>query len=67
MPSFVFINLHLLDEWFSSQKPSHQVHLDGLQIIAAARLSTFLQGVVAVGQNQRQQLSLWVAQDQLGL
>lgn len=42
------------------------MHLDGWQIVAAVGLAAFLQGVVAVGENQRQQLSLWMAQDQLG-
>lgn len=60
------ISLYLLDQWFSSQIPSHQLHLDGWQIVAAVCLTTYLQGVVAVRENQRQQLSLWMAQDQLG-
>lgn len=63
----VLFSLYLLDKWFSSQKLSQQLHLDGWQIVAAACLTTFLQGVLAVGQNQRQQLSRWMAQDQLGL
>lgn len=63
---FISISLYLFDQWFSSQIPSHQLHLDGWQIVAAVCLTTFLQGVVAVRENQRQQLSLWMAQDQLG-
>lgn len=56
-----------LDEWFSSQEAPGQLGLDGRQVVTAVCLPAFLQSVATVRQNERQQLSLRVAQGQLGL
>lgn len=49
----ISLDFYRLDKWFSGQEATGQLDLDAWQIVAAVRLATFLQGIVAVGQNQR--------------
>ena len=58
---------HRLDEGFPCQEATGQLGLDPSEVVAAPRLLAFLQGVVAVGEHQGEQLPLWVTQGQLSV
>ena len=45
----ISVDSYRLDKWFSSQEAAGQLGLDARQVVVTVRLSTFLQGVVAVG------------------
>ena len=56
-----------MDEGLPGQEAAGQLGLDPSEVVAVLCLLAFLQGVVAVGEHQGEQLPLWVTQGQLSV